>query len=261
MKKKSRFLLFILSFMPGLSHLYAGFRDRAVIFFLLFFGAIFGVAGVGFLVRNDGLFVVLGFALPLIWFLALVDVMSLTSKAETPAETGETPAAPLGLAAMDNRRLITIALSIVPGAGHMYLGMMKDGVRLMTVFFFAAFLMGWLNMSLFLFVLPVIWFYSLFDAYHRVNQTEWDLDDSGLPLFSWAVTRPKLVGWGLIILGGLVIFQRIITPLLNWEIRNYIQTGLVALILIASGIKVLLGTRQNPEVSEEEEAVSCEKEE
>ncbi len=42
MRRKSKFITFLLSFIPGLSHFYLGFADRAVIFLMVFLGAIGG---------------------------------------------------------------------------------------------------------------------------------------------------------------------------------------------------------------------------
>lgn len=264
MKKKSKFVIFILSFLPGLSHLYIGARERATIFFLFFFGAIFGMVGFSAVINNDRFILLLGFALPLIWFVALVDAMSWVDKDAGKPEGSEDMHREKKntLASFDNRRLITIASSIIPGAGHMYLGLMRQGVQLMGLFFFAAFLMGWLNMSLFLFVLPVIWFYSLFDAYHRVTVSSGRTEEEGIFLLDWMSGHPKWVGWSLIVLGCLVIFERIISPLIyalvRWEIRGYIQTGIVAVILIFCGIKLLAGSRPAQEGKEDP---SCGKEE
>lgn len=120
----------------------------------------------------------------------------------------------------------------------------------MTFFFFSAFFMGWLRMSLFIFFLPVIWFYSLFDAFHRVENEDWQneseakFDEAGLQLSSWFNKHPQWTGWALILLGCIVLFERIISPLLTWQIRNYLQTGIVALILIGGGVKLLLGSKR-----------------
>ncbi len=40
-----------------------------------------------------------------------------------------------------NYKMITAALSMVPGAGHMYLGYLREGTLLMAVFFFTVFLL------------------------------------------------------------------------------------------------------------------------
>lgn len=262
MKKKSKFIVFILSFLPGLSHLYIGFKERAIIFFVMFFGAIFGVLGISAIINDHGITIVLGFALPLIWFVSLVDAITLVDKLRnsSPDSTNESgayiPDSIIGT--VDNRKMITIALSIVPGAGHMYLGLMKQGLQFMSIFFFAAFLMGWLNMSLFLFILPVVWFYSLFDAYHRVEEGRIDKWEDDLFLISWLKFNPRTVGWGLILLGCLVIIQRVAAPLLIPALRQYLQTGIVALILIVSGIKLLLGSGHSTEKECEESCSSGE---
>ncbi len=241
MNSKSKFVTFILSFIPGLSHLYLGFAKRAMIFFALFFGAIFGTLGLAGLTGAD-IFVILAFALPLIWFFALIDAFTLIDKMRVSAESGQTAPFEDIESFGDNKKMITAALSLVPGAGHMYLGYLREGAFLMAVFFFAAFLMGWLNMSLFLFVLPVVWFYSLFDALQRVETAVGEKHHKPV-LWTWMESHPRLVGWLLIILGCLVILERHITPLLTPEIHGYLQTAVVAVILIAGGIKLLSGSK------------------
>lgn len=250
MIKKSKFVTFILSFIPGLSHYYLGVRDRALIFFAAFFGLIFGTMGLCAIVHDDNPAVIVLMGLPLIWLVALIDAFSLYDRltsGETAAGSGIMSDGHL-LLATSNRKVIAMVLSVVPGAGHMYLGLQRQGLQVMTAFFFAVFFMGWLNMSLFLFILPVIWFYSLFDAMHRADEdAKWVDDTTDFPLFGWFKLNHKLIGWGLILLGILVVFERIVAPFISWEIRNYLQTGIVALILIGSGIKLLLGRKQAEE--------------
>ena len=84
MKEKSKFITFLLSFIPGLSHFYLGFADRAVIFLMVFFGAIVGVIGLAFITYNDSFFILLAFALPVIWLVALLDAFSLRKKLNNP---------------------------------------------------------------------------------------------------------------------------------------------------------------------------------
>lgn len=251
--RKSRFLVFILSFIPGLSNLYVGCKERAIIFFGLFFGTIFGVVGMSMITNSNDFLMILALGLPIIWFAALVDAFSFVNRARN--DEGELLLDQVKTGS--NRKLITVALSVVPGAGHMYLGLMQQGMQLMAAFFFTAFLMSWLHLSLLLFILPVIWFYGIFDALHRVEgeQEEVLLDsltDSGI--FGWIGTHPRLVGWGLILLGCFAIFDRIISPFLSWEIKNYLQTGIVSFILIFSGIKLLIGSKT---MVEEEEIEEC----
>lgn len=258
MKEKSKFITFLLSFIPGLSHLYLGFSERSLIFFIVFFGAILGVLGLAYITNIGELGAILVFALPVIWLIALVDAFSLRKKYilrkyenlengikdENPDEIRES-----------NRKTITMALSIIPGAGHMYLGYQKKGLVIMGAFFFTIFFMGWLNLSLLLFILPLIWFYSFFDALHSFNGMDFESEEISFVLPS---IKPEWVGGGLIAIGVLIIIERILYPLIPYEIRNYIQTSIVSIIFIAGGIKLLA---KNKKEEQEEGEEICKKDE
>jgi TM2 domain-containing membrane protein YozV len=248
MKKKSKFIAFLLSPLPGLSHLYVGFPERALIFFGLFITVFMGGKILQFSLLGPLLF----FGIAIIWFIALVDVFFLVDYREisdSDEENNSVNKIPLMGVTMQisNRKLIAIALSIIPGAGHMYLGMLKKGTQLMAAFFLTMFLTGSLNMGFLAFALPVLWFYSLFDVYHLIEEVPEGLRPDESELFSWFDNHPGWIGWSLIILGVLIILQKVVTPiiapLLNPDIRNYLQTGIVALILIAGGIKLLAGNK------------------
>lgn len=60
----------------------------------------------------------------------------------------------------------TFVFSLLPGAGEMYMGFMKQGVTLMGAFFLLVFLSSWLNIGPLLFVLPIMWFYSFFHVHN-----------------------------------------------------------------------------------------------
>ena len=74
-------------------------------------------------------------------------------------------------------RFLTFVFSILPGAGHMYLGFMKTGVSFMSMFFFLIFLSSWLDTGPILFIAPLVWFYSFFDCANKAS-----LDDDKLSL-------------------------------------------------------------------------------
>lgn len=244
MKEKSKFITFLLSFVPGLSHFYLGFGDRAIVFLMAFFGAILGVSGLVFLTSSDGYIAILVFALPIIWLIALVDSFSLRKKYILM----EYEMAKEGIEYKDseeikksNEKAITLALSVIPGAGHMYLGYQKKGLFIMGSFFFTVFFMGWLGVSLFLFVLPIIWFYSFFDAFHLVDEKDLEDEENSFVLPD---IKPEWIGWGLITIGILIVIERILYPLIPYEIRNYIQTLIVSVIFIVGGIKLLAKNRR-----------------
>jgi hypothetical protein len=239
MKEKNKFVSFLLSFVPGLSHLYLGFSDRGAIFLVVFFALVFGVAGLTILTNNEGFIVILAVGLPILWLIALIDASSMRKKAiynENNSLGSEMSKGDEEELKKSNKKTIAMTLSIIPGAGHMYLGYQKKGLLIMGTFFFTIFFMGWLNLSLFLFVLPLIWFYSFFDVLHSVDGNNIEDDEISFPL---PKIKPEWIGWGLIGIGVLVIIERVLYPMLSYEIRNYIQTSIVSIIFIFGGIRLL----------------------
>lgn len=157
---------------------------------------------------------------------------------------------------MNNKKSkgLAIFFSLMPGAGHMYLGLLRQGLELMAIFFLGIFLSDWLQMNLFMFILPLAWFYSVFDVLNKADYAE-ALKDEDLPILSflnkdenWSRKSGKVIGIILIVIGIICLIQRILFPIadryINYEIRNYIQTGIVALLLIAGGIKLMLGNKK-----------------
>lgn len=255
MREKSKFITFILSFLPGLSHFYLGFPNRGLIFTIVFFMPIVLAAGLQIVFNSYGIYNftmgLLFITLPLIWLVALLDAFSLIKKINSNGYTNDANQMSHRNEheiKESNRKTITLALSIIPGAGHMYLGLQKKGLVLMAIFFFTIFFMGWLGLSLLLFILPLIWFYSFFDAFHTVNENDVDKEDvlSILPKI-----KSEWIGWGLIAIGILVIIERIIYPLIPYEVRNYIQTSVVSIIFILGGIKLLNKSKEHREEDED----------
>ncbi len=64
-------------------------------------------------------------------------------------------------------RLFTFFFSLIPGAGEMYLGFYKSGASIMLLFGLGLALFGSLFPP-FLYLLPVLWFYSFFHT-HNLN--------------------------------------------------------------------------------------------
>jgi TM2 domain-containing membrane protein YozV len=240
MKEKSKFITFLLSFVPGLAHLYLGFKDRAIIFLMVFLGITFSLGGLAAFTNSDGFLVILVFALPIMWLIALIDAFSLRKEFISEGYDnpyGEMKNRDLEEIRKSNKKTITLALSIVPGAGHMYLGYQEKGLILMGLFFFSIFFMGWLSLSLFLFFIPLIWSYSFFDAMHIIDGNSTNADEFNLIL---PKIKPEWIGWGLISIGVIVAVERLLFPLISFEMRNYIQTSVVSLIFIAGGIRLLI---------------------
>ena len=271
MNRKSKFVVFILSVIPGLSHIYLGLFYRGYIFMGAAAAGVVAVLGLCALVGSrQPLILLLG--LPVLWFVALIDSKTMTDRVNsgmilTPTEE-ESPG--IGAIMADNklseqnRKIITCLLSVIPGAGHMFLGYQKLGLELMTLFFFSFFFIDWLRIELFMFIIPVIWFYSMFDALHKASGDGAPAEEDNLSLLEligqnsnrWSGS--KLLGYGLIIIGALLIFDRIISPMIPYEIRNNLQTGIVALLFIAGGIRILAGGRKEGDARGKEVLEECE---
>lgn len=241
MKQKSKFLTFILSFLPGLSHFYLGYATRGLIYLILF-----GAIGLGtfllYLATYHEVFIIIFLgAEALVWLIALIDAFSTIDNMKY---NGGNPDSYHGFdpeeTKISNRKMITLGLSIIPGAGHMYLGYQQKGLALMGAFFFTIFFMGWLNLSMLLFILPLIWFYSFFDAFHTLNGSEVEDIDISMILPN---IKHEHIGYGLIGMGLLIFFQRVIYPLaatyMDWQFINKIQTSIVSLIFIIVGVEML----------------------
>ena len=59
---------------------------------------------------------------------------------------------------------LTFLFSLLPGAGHMYLNMMKKGVCIMSLFFALWGVGAFLRLDFLQLLLPVVWFYAFFDV-------------------------------------------------------------------------------------------------
>lgn len=250
MKQKSKVITFMLSFIPGLSHFYLKYPDRGIIYLLITGVALIGTTGLAVLFGDDAVLLLFIAAYPIIWLISLIDVFSIINK-QTVYNNGEMfsqieddsfkqGGVEMQESSFLNKKLITLALSVVPGAGHMYLGHQKKGLSFMSAFFFTIFFMGWLRLNFLIFLLPVIWFYVFFDAFHLVNGQE--TEDFDIVSFLPQVSN-SLIGKVLIGLGVIVIFNNIFYPVimyfLDYRFVNYIQTSIVAIILIAIGIRML----------------------
>lgn len=260
--RKSKLIVFLLSFYPGLGHLYLGCMSRGYVFLGLTTAGLIVIFGLCALANSsEPLFLLLGY--PLLWLVALVDGMAMADVVnQSVLRTGNNTEAVVMTMPEQNRKVIACLLSVIPGAGHMYLGYQRLGLELMTLFFFTLFFIDWIRISLFIFILPVIWCYSMFDALHKAAGGETAKEDD-LSLFAlWTGKKGgvRVLGYVLIALGLLLIFERVVLPHIPYEIRHYLQTVIVALILIAGGLKLLVG---QPEANRDkwenyEEVKECE---
>src|SRR5690625_1839845 len=256
MQRKSRLVTFLLSFIPGLSHFYIGYADRGIIYFLLVGVVTIGSVGMGILTSSEIFLLTLIGGAALIWLVALIDAFNLIGRDRYIERGGGIEAELIEEeSGKYNRKIITLGLSIIPGAGHMYLGYQEKGLIYMGIFFFTIFFMGWLNLSFLLFLIPLIWFYTFFDAFHIVNGNQ-VVEQEGYIFNLLPTINHEYIGKGLIGLGVMIILQKIFLPIVsiyvNYRIRNIIQTSIVSLIFIFLGVRILQKNTHR-EVEEEDE--------
>ena len=65
---------------------------------------------------------------------------------------------------MRKSRILTFLFALWPGAGQMYLGYMKRGVSLMLLFCLLMAISSFTGFGVFIFLLPIVWFYGFFDT-------------------------------------------------------------------------------------------------
>lgn len=166
-------------------------------------------------------------------------------------------------------KFLTFILSILPGAGHMYMGFMKTGVSFMCVFLFLIFLSSWLDTGPLLFIAPLIWFYSFFDCTNRMS-----LDEDAFLLLEdkYLFSIDKLVildqdifskrrlasGVVLLFLGIYLLSENIIDflqPLIPYELYEIIYNIMrqapqliIGVSIVALGIRLIKGKKMESDM-------------
>ena len=247
-----RFYTILLSMVPGLAHFQLGLMQRGLTLLLGFFGP----AAIILFISAEASrhFVVFLGLLPIIWLYGFFDALRQLER----KQLGEPLQDRSILEDWDSQRsggrrsrLLATLLSVLPGAGHMYLGAQRRGVQLMGAFFLAFYLLDALQVPLFMFVVPIVWCYSFFDALQlgaRYERMEGLIED--VPLIPGLTAGRRWLGAGMILLAGYIVFRQF---LYTWiveifgsqaiwvrELPRYVQLGLIALLLLAGGVKLLL---------------------
>ncbi len=178
---------------------------------------------------------------------------------------------------MRKSSFLTFCFAFLPGAGEMYLGMMRKGVLIMCIFCGCFSLTSLLRMEFFLFLLPVIWFYSFFDSLNSRRLTPeqlQEIDRHVLDFSNYPNLRKKWSGmgkhtslWagvGLILLGAYLLLDQLVRPALEWFFEyvlsvdpwyiNYyfsrIPSFLVAVAIIGLGLHLIRGDKKRAIPSE-----------
>lgn len=154
-----------------------------------------------------------------------------------------------GTGGVNSRRssFSVLVLSLIPGGGYMYLGLMNRGLQAMILFFVTIFLASVVNLGALVgLVVPVLMFYSIFDSLQlssRMNDGLFIEDkpylDIGNP--NWQ----NLLGYTLIGLGALALFYNVLNIIpyddwgLSWIVTRIFDRLLPPLVIIAIGAYIL----------------------
>jgi hypothetical protein len=259
-QESERFYTIVLSFVPGLGHFQLGLMNRGLTLLAAFLGLGIMVIFITALSSRSEFLVFLA-GLPIIWVYGFFDsVQQLNKKQRGEELIDRTIFEDFETRREDGKKSKSIAtfLSIFPGAGHLYLGLQKRGIQLMAAFLFSIYILDVLRLGIFLFLIPIIWFYSFFDAMQNVSKYgEEEIED--VPIISYLINHQKWVGIGLVVMGIYYLFLNVIIPVfapllsnmiqidLMYWVQSYFQTGIVCVLLIGGGIKLLSGSKQKRE--------------
>jgi TM2 domain-containing membrane protein YozV len=249
---KERFATILLSFIPGLGHLQLGMMQRGLAFLIAFFGSFTMIVFIANISSTDRALVFLG-VLPIIWLYGMFDcIQQLNRKRRGEALVDQTFLEDFQELREDGKKSKVIAtfLSIVPGAGHMYLGLPKRGLQLMIAFFACIYILDVMRLSLFLFLIPILWFYSFFDALQQISKQDREqLQD--IPIVDWLVNHQRWVGIVLLGLGLYYVTDEMLLRLMDIWFPNerisiyfhrYFQTIVVSIVLIGGGLWLVAGS-------------------
>ncbi|WP_141430395.1 hypothetical protein [Bacillus sp. 03113] len=252
-----RFNTLLLSLLPGVGHVYLGLMNRGVTLLTTFLGLgimVFFVA----ILTHRGEFLVFWAILPVIWIYGYFDAMQQLGKKQRGEELiDRTILDDFESRREDGKKSKAIAtfLSIFPGAGHLYLGLQQRGIQLMGAFLFSIYILDVLRLGIFLFLIPIIWFYSFFDGLQTASKMgEEPIEDK--PIIASLFNHQKWIGIGLIFIGLYYLTTNIIIPafspmlrqLIDIDLRylfdRYFQMSIVSIVLIGGGIRLLFGSKR-----------------
>lgn len=249
-----RFCTVILSFVPGLGHLYMGLVQRGVSFLAAFFGLTTALVFLTAFTGEETFLMFLG-VLPIIWIYGMFDAVQLAgrkSRGENLRDFSLIERWDMGRDGSGKSRTMGLLLAMVPGAAHMYLGLMKRGGQLMILFFGSLYILDVLGLSIFLFLVPLVWFYGFFDALQQVGRYGREpLTDK--PLLENFEANRGWMGVLLVALGLYYVLKTLVMPFIDLyvpdlgflrDLEPYIRNAVVAMLLIGGGIKLMNAGRR-----------------
>ena len=166
---------------------------------------------------------------------------------------------------MRKSRFFSLLCAFWPGAGEMYLGLMRRGLGIMLVFWGVIALIAAFRVDLLLFILPVLWFYSFFDTLTLRNldydalvecqeRDEFFFQDlfGGREELTGALGKHHvLLGCGCVFLGAALLYDRLMqwlwwneaVPAWLTALLDSVPSLLLAFGVIALGLWLIRGKK------------------
>lgn len=162
-------------------------------------------------------------------------------------------------------KFYTFIFSLIPGAGHMFMGFMKMGVSLMSAFLTIIFFAAWLEISPLLFILPLLWFYSFFDCINRRYSTDEEfalLEDNYLFSLDKLLSTNMIIfqkrrlfaGVLILLLGMYLLWNNILNSLMRhipqeifWQIKDAtrsIPQIILGVVIVVIGARLIMGKKK-----------------
>ena len=155
-------------------------------------------------------------------------------------------------------RFLTFILSFLPGLGHLYLGLTRQGLELMGLFFADIVIMAGLNTPFpFAFVIPMLFLYGIFDALQKRDRIAKGIPVNKQATFfrcvDWDWSRKKWIGWSVIVIGALMLLNKMSSDGLLRQFIGDVGDLVVALLLVGLGVWIIFKERSNRHVQSREE--------
>ena len=156
---------------------------------------------------------------------------------------------------------LTFCFSLVPGAGEMYMGFMRQGVSIMALFWLLIFLAAFLSIGPVLFILPILWCYSFFNVHNLRGLSDEEFYaieddylfhiDRVLPQGRWSKKQNNLFAVALIIIGIVILWSNLTNYMrwmfpsdIYWTIVDDVPQVTIAILLIWGGLNLIRGKKK-----------------
>lgn len=164
-------------------------------------------------------------------------------------------------------RFFTLVFSCCPGAGEMYMGLYKQGIGLMGLFFGGAALTAWLRCEeLLVFLCPIVWCYSFFhthnlrrmseekfaaveDKFFFEDYVDWERD------WHFTAKHRRIFGIVLLLLGISVLWRTALNlagyyfnlPGIFWELSRCLPQIVMAVVVLYGALRLMKEPKEEME--------------